>query len=322
MLPLSYVLPLKAAAVPAEEFFDYVNHLSTVAEVVLVDASPAMVYAAIGRRCAPGITHLPPAADVMHFRNGKVRGVLTGFRAASHDAIVIADDDVRYTTPALLDMVRSLARADVVRPQNYFVTLPWHARLDTARMLLNRVTGGDWPGTLGIRRSVLGPSGSYDGNVLFENLELVRTIRAAGGVESYRPDLFVPRLPPTTRHFWSQRIRQAYDEFARPLRLAAALVTIPLLGALLIAGRWRTAGALFGGAPVLVAEIGRRRAGGGAVFPPASALWAPLWVLERGVCAWLAAGSRVLLGGVPYAGQILTVAANSERTIAWTSRRS
>ena len=119
---------------------------------------------------------------------GKVNGVVTGVRECSHERVVIADDDVRYDAAALRRVVALLDEADLVRPQNYFDPLPWHARWDTARSLLNRVfTGdpafpvGDFPGTLAVRRSAFLASGAYDGDALFENLELMRTIRAAGG---------------------------------------------------------------------------------------------------------------------------------------------
>jgi hypothetical protein len=157
--------------------------------------------------------------------------------------------------------------------------------------------------------------GGYDGNVLFENLELVRTIRAGGGREARPLDLYVRRLPPLARQFWSQRVRQAYDEFARPWRLALWLSLLPGIG--WAASRW--------GAPVFaataaitmsVAEAGRRRGGGARVFPLAATLAAPLWVLERAVCAWLAVGARLLLGGVPYAGRRLRRAGTSVRTLA------
>ena len=65
---------------------------------------------------------------------------------------------------------------------------------------------------------------------------------------------------------------------------------------------------------VAVAELGRRRAGGARVFPAHTALAAPAWVLERGVCAWLAVGRR-LRGGVPYAGSRLRTAAHSTRAL-------
>src|SRR5918911_162822 len=86
---------------------------------------------------------------------------------APDERVVIADDDVRYDEESLARVVDALDRADVVRPQNYFDPLPWHACLDTARTLLNRISGGDWPGTLAVRRSRLMSTNGYDGNVLF-----------------------------------------------------------------------------------------------------------------------------------------------------------
>jgi len=316
VLPLSYLLPIRSASVPTDEFIAYVNAVSRAAEVILVDASDESVFAAIDVRCRAPIRHLPPDADLHAVANGKARGVLTGLRVASHEAIVIADDDVRYTPETLVAMLSALAHAEIVRPQNFFSPLPWHARVDTARTLINRMTGGDWPGTLGVRRSTLRETGGYDGNVLFENLELVRTVVAAGGRFASLDDLFVRRLPPKTPHFWNQRIRQAYDEFARPLRLFVALSVIPALLALVATQRAITAFALLTAAPIVVAELGRRRSGGRNVFPLSASLCAPLWVLERATCAWLAVASRAIVGGIRYNGRILATAAHSPRRLA------
>ena len=82
---------------------------------------------------------------------------------------------------------------------------------------------------LGVYANASGAGSYQTGAVLFENLELVRTIEAVGGRSVSAPDLFVRRLPPETPHFWRQRVRQAYDEFARPPRLIAALSILPLL---------------------------------------------------------------------------------------------
>ena len=166
---------------------------------------------------------VPPTATL----NGKVGNVTAGVTAARNEYVVLADDDVRYEFAQLEQVCALLRDAEVVRPQNYFSPCPWHARLDTARTLLNRVTGGDWPGTLGIRRSAFVAAGGYAGDVLFENLELVRTLLAFGGREHLALDVFVARRPPTYEHFRGQQVRQAYDEFARPARLALFLLFVP-----------------------------------------------------------------------------------------------
>jgi hypothetical protein len=201
-----------------------------------------------------------------------------------------------------------------VRPQNYFAPVPWHALWDTARTLLNRSVGADFPGTLAVRRSSLLAIGGYDGDVIFENLELIRTIRSAGGTVLSPLDLFVARRPPSARHFLSQRIRQAYDDFAIPPRMAAWLAVAPGIAAAAVTRRWRPPAAVAAGL-VALAEVGRRRSGGRRFFPARASLFAPLWVLERGICSWLAVRERLVRGGIPYGGRVVPRSASSMRRL-------
>jgi hypothetical protein len=311
---LSYVLPIRLNSAAGDELIDYVRWLSSQVELIIVDGSTPSVFQTNATLWPPRLVHIPPDDDVRAAANGKVAGVITGVRHASRDRIVIADEDVRYDERALGAIGEMLCNADVVRPQNYFDPVPWHACFDTARTLLNRVSGGDWPGTLGVRRSMLLATSGYDGDVLFENLELVRTVIAAGGVEARPLDLYVRRRPPSTEHFWSQRVRQAYDEFARPLRLVIWLAVLPAAVAAIVTSRWDALGAAAAGV-VVTAEAGRRRAGGARMFPVIASLAAPLWVVERAVGAWMALAARFLLGGVPYRGRIVRRAATPFRVL-------
>lgn len=311
-LAASYVLPLKARTPQDGELTGYLRRLVRfVDDVIVVDGSPPEVFTRHAEAWAPLARHLRPEVTTPM---GKVGNVLIGLRHARHERVVIADDDVRYDETTLRRAVALLGEAEVVRPQNVFRPRPWHARWDTGRTLLNRLAGGDWPGTLAVRRSALEATGGYRGDVLFENLELVRTVQAAGGREAVPLDLFVERRPPSTRHFLSQRVRQAYDEWARPGRFAAQLAVLPTVAALAARGRWRALGASVLGT-VAVAEVGRRRAGGRRVFAPTAALWAPLWVAERTVTSWLALGTRLVRGGVRYGGNRLRDAATPLRVL-------
>jgi hypothetical protein len=320
-LDLTYLVPLRWA--DGEQRRDLATYLAAIApliaEVIVVDGSAPPVFAANREAWGGCITHLPPAEDE-RWQMGKVTGVRTGVRIASRERLVIADDDVRWDLEGLRRAALLLERHDLVRPQNYFSSLPWHARWDTARTLLNRGLGRDYPGTLAARRSRLLAMGLYDGDVLFENLELIRTVRADGGSVASPLDLYVARVPPSALHFWGQRTRQAYDDFALPLRMALWLAILPLLA--LAAARRRPLLAL---APAvlatLAAERGRRRAGGAAVFPATSSLLAPVWVFERGVCAWLAVLQRLRYGGVRYGDSVIPVAAHSERELRRRSGR-
>jgi len=318
---VSYVLPLRwSRPGPVQELARYLRSLDgEVEEILVVDGSSEPLFEHHAAALRGVARHLRPHPD-LHFRMGKVNGVLSGVRECTHERVVLADDDVRYDVASLRRVVAGLDEADLVRPQNYFDELPWHARWDTARSLLNRVfTGdlafpvGDFPGTLAVRRESFLAAGGYDGDALFENLELMRTIRAAGGVVATPLDLYVARQPPSTRHFLSQRVRQAYDDFAIPLRIGAFLAIVPVSLALLLSGRTRTlgAGAI---ASVTAAELGRRRAGGAERFPVGASLLAPAWICERAACAWLALGAR-LRGGVRYGEGRITRSATPLRRL-------
>jgi hypothetical protein len=304
----TYVLPISALRPRASAEFDaYLSRMAGLGELIIVDGSPPEVFAAHHRRWSRFSTHVAPLG---HTVMGKVANVMTGVRLASHERVVVADDDVRFG-PEITELVARLDHADVVRPQNFFDPLPWHAVWDSGRALLNRVWGGDWPGTLALRRTALLSAGGYCGDVMFENYELVETLKAAGGRAAVAPDLYVRRLPPDTGHFFSQRVRQAYDELARPARLVPFLAVVPTLGLLVLLRRWTTMcrGALCVVVVVVaVAEGGRRRADGRTRFPVRCSLAAPCWVAERSVCAWLAVGAR-LRGGVRYRGRRIPRAA-------------
>ncbi|MEV0344698.1 glycosyltransferase [Nonomuraea sp. NPDC050680] len=315
---LDYVLPLRwEDDAGLDELTGYLRTLTQHARVIVVDGSPAALFARHARRWRGLVTHVRPDPGLRH-ANGKVAGVTTGLRLARAERVVIADDDVRYDGAALAAVHSLLDHADLVRPQNHFDPLPWHALWDTARTLLNRSLGADYPGTFGIRRAFFEEMGGYDGDVLFENLELIRTVRAHGGTEARPPGLYVRRLPPDAGRFWSQRVRQAYDDLAQPLRLATFLAVLPAVATALLRRRYAppAAAALLA---IALAEAGRRRGGGRRVFPWAASLFAPVWVLERAVCTWLAVAAA-LRGGVPYAGRRLRIAAHSTRTLRRRAR--
>jgi Glycosyl transferase family 2 len=305
------VLPLRRSAPADSELTDYLLGLSKQLEVVVADGSPPEVFAAHERAWDGRVTHVAVKSERL---NGKVAGVVDALAVASHDAVVIADDDVRYERDELSRLLRLLDSADAVVPQNYFHPLPWHARWDTGRSLLNRAFGHDYAGTAAIRRTAL-PRGEYCGAVLFENLEMLRTISAAGGTTRFERGVYVRRIPPSAGHFWRQRFRQAYDSFAQPERFAVELSLLPLMVLAATHRRARRGAVLLGAGVVTAAEGGRRRDGGRSVFASGAALWAPVWLAERAVCAWAAVVWR-LQGGVPYAGRRLSVAAHSERELA------
>jgi hypothetical protein len=314
----TYLLPIRWREDEGlAELTEYLRGLPGWLEIVIVDGSPSPLFEQHARAWAELGRHIRPDPELAT-PMGKVGGVLTGLGEAGCERVVIADDDVRYDEPDLRRVVTLLGAADCVQPQNYFDSLPWHARWDTGRTLLNRALGTDFAGTMAVRRDLV-LRGGYDGDVIFENLELMRTIRALGGTVVSPRDLYVARRPPSSEHFFSQRVRQAYDDFAIPARMVAWLAIVPALAVSLARGRWRTP--LIAAAAIsALAELGRRRDGGRPYFPASGSVLAPLWVLERGVCAWIAVRDRIALGGVPYGEGVVPRAASSMRRLRRRAR--
>jgi hypothetical protein len=298
-LDAEYVLPLRwPARADLADLTGYLATLSESVDVTVVDGSDGDEFDRHAAAWGRWARHVRP--DPWPGRNRKVAAVVTGVRWARHEAVIIADDDVRYQPWQLTAVTERLAGADLVRPQNVFAPAPWHARWDTARSLINRAVGQDFPGTFAVRRSTFLSMGGYDGDVLFENLQLMRTVRAAGGEVRNAPDLYVHRHPPAVGWFARQRVRQAYDDFAQPGRLLAEAALLPVT-VVIVVRRPRML-PLLAAAGIGLAEIGRRRYGGARVWPATAALWAPLWLAERAVCVWLAIGAR-MRGGVRYHGE-------------------
>jgi hypothetical protein len=310
-LEAEYVLPLRRSDRRGErELLRYLNWLSERTDVTVVDGSDAPLFQVLHDRLPRAVRHIPPRRAGL---NGKARGALTGLDLARWERVVVADDDVRYDEDTLADVVRRLDRVEFVRPQNVYTSYPWHARWDSARMLVGRALGGDFGGTVAVRRSAVLQAGGYRTDVLFENLELERTIRGAGGRVEIARDLFIPRIPPTVGHFVGQRVRQAYDGFAQPARMLAELAVLPMVASAIARRAWKTLLAL-GILAIGLAEIGRRVSGGARAIPPGVPLWTPLWMLERGVAAWIAVLHR-LRGGIAYADSRIVSAGTPQRAL-------
>ncbi|MFL6180976.1 MAG: glycosyltransferase [Actinomycetes bacterium] len=313
---LDYVLPLRWEDDSGlDELTSYLSRLSRhVRRVIIVDSSPAQLRAAHQTAWNGMVDHVlfTPAGT----SNGKVDAVHRGLDRVSAPLVVVADDDVRWSREGLVNAVALLRDADLVSPQNYFEPAPWHAQWDTGRTLFNRSFGHDYPGTFVLRRSAFDETGGYDADVLFENLELLRTFEASRLRVLHAPELMVRRLPSSTSKFRAQRVRQAYDDFAQPIRAGGFLAIVPAFLALgmsqpLVATAVAPLSAVL---LVLLAERGRRLRDGHRTWPWWYTLWTPIWTIERALCIWVAV-AWWLSGGVPYAGARLKVAAHSKRAL-------
>jgi hypothetical protein len=308
----TYLLTIRRVRYDAREaggFRDYFRTLAAAGcEVLVVDGSPGEVFAAHGEAWRGVCVHSPVDPQYKYL-NGKVNGVHTGVALATHEPVILADDDIRYTAEDVRRMAGLLDSFEMVRPQNYLSPLPVWARTEAARMLINRawIAEGDYPGTLGVRRSAMRRVGHYDGDVLFDNEEIVRHFRAHGADICYARDFFILKRPPSFRKWVEQRPRQAYEDFVMRAKTSFFASLLPALALLWAAAGGRAAlaaaAAVAGGATLFAA----RGLGDGAArfFPPWLCVYAPLWVAERVLSTYWAFYWRVAHGGYPFGDKLL-----------------
>ena len=305
----------------AEHFRDYFRLLvGAGCDLLVVDGSPREVFDAHGLAWGDACMHVP-VDPVYKYLNGKVNGIHTGVALAEREYIILADDDIRYTPEDVRRMAGLLREFDMVRPQNYLRPLPVWARTESARMLINRawISEGDYPGTLGVRRGAMLRVGHYDGDVLFDNEEIVRHFRARGASVCYARDFFIHKRPPAFRKWVEQRPRQAYEDFVmRAKTTFFAALPVALILAWAVGGqRWALAlAAVVGFGSILVAVRGL---GDGArrFFPPWLCLYAPLWIAERTASTYWAFYWRAARGGYPFGDKLLSKGTGR----AWRARR-
>jgi len=306
----TYVVPFKRLDATTEELARMAADFDVVAtagfEVVVADGSPPAAFARHAAAFAGRCRHLP-LDPCWRFANGKVNGVLTGVGAATTERIVLADDDIAYDAITLERVRRALDDADLVVPQNFFRPLPWWARIETGRILLNRACrpAGDYPGTFALRRSTFTRIGPYDGDVLFENEELRRHFLRHGTRVRHARGLFVARRPPTLAKWREQRLRQAYEDLDDVGKTAAFVLVLPVAVLLVVLSGVVALGLYAGLLTAAVVALAWRGRGDGAqrVMPATLCLWAPLWVLERAVSVHRALFARVVRGGCAYGGR-------------------
>ena len=310
----TYLLPIRRTNFSATETRELAEYFRAVnaagCDVLVVDGSPDSVFQKHGEAWR-GLARHEPVDRSFGYLNDKVNGIHTGVNLATTEKVILADDDIRFTAAEIERVCELLEEFEVVRPQNFLSPLPWWARMEAARMLINRATLriGDYPGTCAFRRSAMLRVGHYDGDVLFDNEEIIRHFARAGATVSYAINLFVRKRPPTLRKWKEQRPRQAYEDFG--LRAKTALfLSLPVAAILIGVALGLKALAFYLGAlavaSLALALAGRLRGTAARYFHWSVCIFAPLWVLERTASTYWAVYWHLTRGGYPFGDKILS----------------
>ena len=310
----NYIVPIrreKFSKFEAWEFADYFKNLAAAGcEVLVIDGSPPEVFAEHDKIWSDVCRHEHVDPRFQNL-NDKVNGVHTGVALATNEKIILADDDIRYDKIDIERMCALLDQFEVVRPQNYLrdVVRIW-ALMESARMLINRATlrTADYPGTSGFRRQTFLNAGEYDGDVLFDNEELIRHFARRGAHIAYENDFFILKRAPTFRKWLEQRPRQAYEDFelrGKTLLFGSILplaILIAVFGGI-FAFAWF--GLFVGIIATGVAIVGRKRGVATQYFDFHAPFYAGSWVFERAISTWVAIYWRIRYGGYPFGKRLL-----------------
>jgi hypothetical protein len=229
----------------------------------MLDRSPRDVFEANARtlRWVGRHLHLPHAtADI----------VRAATAVAACEKVIVATEDVRYSSAAIGKMCDLLEIHEAIEPQDYLDPLPWWSAVDAGRMLIHRgiESEPDHDSTFGFRRS------------------------AARSSELFRfpaPEVFVRREPRPFSEWLGQRPKLAGDDFVLPVKTAFFLSLIPVIALFAIAGGVQLATGYASAIAFMAVVLAvRGRSGAAAFFPLRACLFAPLWVLERSVSVYWA----------------------------------
>ena len=310
----TYLLPIRRASFSASEAAELADYFRTLeaagCAVLIIDGSPPQVFQQ-HHEAWDSLSRHEKVDRSFGYLNDKVNGIHTGVNLATTQKIILADDDIRYAAAQIDRVCELLDDFEVVRPQNFLAPLPWWARMEAARMLINRASLriADYPGACAFRRDSMLRVGHYDGDVLFDNEEIIRHFARAGATISYATNLFVQKRPPRSRKWIEQRPRQAYEDFGMRAK-TALFFSLPVV-ATAVGFVWGWKGFLLYLLALCLlstalAAAGRLRGTASQYFPWSVCFFAPLWIVERSFSTYWALYWHLVHGGYPFGDKILS----------------
>lgn len=302
----SYILPLARVREDPHEMLELLLYFRELAaagcEVIVVDASSPSVHAE--HQAAWGSTARVLRPDPACFGFDPKRACIdSGITAASHERLIVADDDVRYAPDDLSRVASMLDYYEMVRPRDYIRPGCRASTMEAVRTLVARAAQADQDSlaTCALLRSARRRAGST-ACVRAGPWDLLRDLAPRDVRLCSAEDVFIRRVMRAD----PERPRRASMAFLSILPLAVLLAVTLGMGAALTYASVLSAGM------VVVALVGRC-GGAGRVLPAWLALYAPLWLareslsslraLARTARRGLAAGRHVAVRP-PTAGRI------------------
>jgi hypothetical protein len=208
------------------------------------------------------------------------------------ERVIVATEDVRYSSADIESMCELLDTYEVVEPQQYFSPLPWWGGIEAGRMLVHRGIErfGGRSSTYAFRRSVIRSIRGAD----VGTDHAIRRLALRGAEVHAAGELFVRRTPPALGDWIRERPRQADEDFAVPVKSVLFLAILPIAIALALLAGLQVAGGYAGAIAFASAALAvRGRIGASAFYPLHTCALAPVWVFERSFSVYWALFRRL-----------------------------
>ena len=312
-LGLTVIVPIKVPALSylegfAASYHDVLqNTNSDTFELLIVDDCPDHIYGEIDAWFKDTrAVHFRPDKSFKTGANGKLNSVRSGLQLASHDMILLLDDDFRPTAATLDSLKAELEKSPCLKCMVAYISPTVTDLINSCGIFcVNTMTAQrQFCGHIGFHHSIMKRVGFPSSDGLFDELVIERAFQKSGMTAGYARNVFLEIITHGRAKFFEQRLRYAYENMAYPFRFICYLLVCPLL---ILLGWLVSLTAVFGAVLLItvcvtiICLVGQRKYAANR-YPRWTFLLACCWFWPYTIYSWLAIISYCR-GGILFGGR-------------------
>lgn len=239
-MSVSVIIPIKAKQQYVVEGFidNIVNLARDVAhdeiQIVISDESVGDVYSYIDTYMVnyTNVVHFVPRVEARTGANDKSNGVCEAFKYAKYDNILLVDDHFRLNRETIIKLEKYFDKYDVFKCMPKFEKYKLSVLIDLCGMFVINILDyrKQYCGHLAFKKSQFEKCGLPCRDALFDEFAFEKHLRKNGYNVGFVRDVSIDAVQEiTTKRFFEQRVRYAYENLAMPFRFLLYMLILPLL---------------------------------------------------------------------------------------------
>lgn len=311
---LSIIIPVKIGfGKDVIEFVKYIHYLSDQMthyeyEIIISNESDDEVFDYINNEMKnrTKVKHIMPDPTYRTGANDKLNGIYAALEYCTYEKILLIDDHYRVSKNTLEQLIPFYEIYDCFKMMPKFDKFPVSALLDLCGMYIINILDPkkQYCGHLCFNKTHITKFGFPSRDSLFDELAIETHLKKNKCSTGYLKNVALEAVQNiSTKRFWEQRIRYAYENMALPIRFAIYLSILPILISLLIMNPLLAVcfAISLSMAVLLLAFIGQMIYGKKNV-PRFSFLLSPIWFWFYPFTSWIAI-VKYFSGGVMFGGR-------------------